>query len=192
MKAIFDQHIGIFEEAIPKDWCNEVIDIFEKNKLKSTSRQKANQYHLDVQDHSLELTDYSVPHAQIFIKHFWDKFFPLYFENQKLDIEFVKDLKLVGTKVQKTLPTEGYHVWHFENSQHVVTNRHMVYTVYLNDIEEGGETEFLLQSKRIKPTQGTLSIFPASYTHVHRGNPPLSGAKYIMTGWVNIFPKTTK
>jgi len=55
--------------------------------------------------------------------------------------------------------------------------------VYLNDVEEGGETEFLYQHKRLKPEQGTLVIWPASFTHTHRGNPPLSNDKYIVTGW---------
>lgn len=58
------------------------------------------------------------------------------------------------------------------------------YILYLNDVEEGGETEFLYYGKRIKPTAGTLLLWPAGFTHVHRGNPPLSGEKYILTGWV--------
>jgi hypothetical protein len=56
--------------------------------------------------------------------------------------------------------------------------------LYLNDVEEGGETEFLYFSKRVKPKQGTLLLFPASFTHTHRGNPPLSGTKYIMNTWL--------
>ena len=57
---------------------------------------------------------------------------------------------------------------------------------YLNDVEEGGELEFLYQSKRIKPRQGDFVLWPAGYTHHHRGNPPLKGEKYIYTGWLDI------
>ena len=56
--------------------------------------------------------------------------------------------------------------------------------LYLNSVTEGGETEFLYQKRRIKPQQGRLVIFPAGFTHTHRGNPPLSGDKYILTSWV--------
>jgi hypothetical protein len=56
--------------------------------------------------------------------------------------------------------------------------------VYLNDIEDGGETEFLYLSKRVKPVTGRVLLWPAGYTHTHRGNPPLKDTKYIITGWV--------
>ena len=56
--------------------------------------------------------------------------------------------------------------------------------MYLNDDFEGGETEFLYQNKRIVPKRGQFLIWPATYTHAHRGNPPLSGKKYITTSWI--------
>jgi len=58
--------------------------------------------------------------------------------------------------------------------------------VFLNDVDEGGETEFLYQNKRIAPKKGRMVIWPSSFTHTHRGNPPLSGSKYIITGWIEI------
>jgi hypothetical protein len=62
--------------------------------------------------------------------------------------------------------------------------RLLAWSLYLNDVDEGGETEFLYQSMRIKPKMGTFVLWPAFFTHTHRGNPPLSGLKYIATGWV--------
>ena len=86
-------------------------------------------------------------------------------------------------KIQRTDPTGGYHVWHSEDGGKHFALRVGVYLLYLNDVEEGGETEFLYLSKRIKPTKGTLLIFPPNYPWAHRGNPPISNSKYIMTGW---------
>jgi hypothetical protein len=55
---------------------------------------------------------------------------------------------------------------------------------YLNDVEEGGETEFLYLNTKIKPVKGTLVYFPTHFPFVHRGNIPISDDKYIMTGWI--------
>ena len=64
--------------------------------------------------------------------------------------------------------------------------------MYLSDVEEGGELEFLYQNKRVKPKKGDFVVWPAYFTHMHRGNPPISDEKYIVTGWyqyVNIEPR---
>ena len=55
---------------------------------------------------------------------------------------------------------------------------------YLNTIDEGGETEFLSQRRRIKPEQGRMVIIPAGFTHTDKGHVPLSGAKLILTSWM--------
>ena len=84
-----------------------------------------------------------------------------------------------------TLPMGGYHVWHYENGDRAETyNRELVWMIYLNDMPEGeGETEFLYQKKRIRPTQGTVVIWPAGMTHPHRGLTVYTEPKYILTGW---------
>ena len=87
------------------------------------------------------------------------------------------------TLLQKTSPSEGYHEWHCENMGWVNNSRAIAWMIYLNDVEEGGETEFLYQQKRYKPIANTALLWPGSWTHQHRGNPPLSGDKYILTGW---------
>ena len=90
-------------------------------------------------------------------------------------------------KIQKTLPGGGFHTWHCEDTGPTIAyaSRKAVWTLYLNDVEEGGETEFLHQSLRVPAKKGKLAIFPTTYTHMHRGNPPLSGVKYIATGWLH-------
>ena len=55
--------------------------------------------------------------------------------------------------------------------------------LYLTDDFDGGETEFLYQNLREESVAGDVIIFPAGYTHVHRGNPPLGGTKYTATSW---------
>ena len=89
-------------------------------------------------------------------------------------------------RIQKYKPSQGYHVWHCDASDISLSRRILVITLYLNTVEEGGETEFLYQNKRISPIQGTLSLSPSAWTHTHRGNPPLKGNKYIITTWIDL------
>ena len=84
-------------------------------------------------------------------------------------------------KWQRTDIGGGFHKWHYENT--LDKKRELTWTLYLNDVEEGGETEFLYQHTRIKAEKGLFTIFPANWTHTHRGNPPISNEKYIGTGW---------
>jgi len=93
-------------------------------------------------------------------------------------------------KMHKVKPGQGYHVWHFENNEYQVTDRVLAFMTYLSSPEEGGETEFLHQSVRVQPKIARTIIWPASFTHLHRGNPPLKGDKLYITGWFTIVPDT--
>ena len=82
----------------------------------------------------------------------------------------------------------GYPYWHCElypRDPHCETlHRHLLWTVYLNDGFQAGETEFLYQQRKVPPRTGSLLIAPAAFTHTHRGNRPEGGDKYIATSWV--------
>tara|TARA_X000000368_G_scaffold415675_1_gene407899 strand:- start:1803 stop:2438 length:636 start_codon:yes stop_codon:yes gene_type:complete len=93
-------------------------------------------------------------------------------------------------KLQRTKPSQGFHAWHSDQGGDL-SFRQLVTLLYLNDDFEGGETEFLHQSLRIKPQAGKFVIFPAFWTHLHRGNPPMGGNKYILTSWVEEYPNST-
>ena len=87
-------------------------------------------------------------------------------------------------RIQKYKPSQGYHVWHCEADNVLSSHRIIAVQLYLNTVEEGGETEFLYQKMRVPSVQGTLLLHPAAWTHMHRGNPPLKGNKYIVTTWL--------
>jgi prolyl 4-hydroxylase len=81
----------------------------------------------------------------------------------------------------------GYFKYHFERNcgEGVVGSRHLVFMTYLNDVEDGGETEFLYQKIKIKPKKGLTVIFPADWTFTHRGIASPTEEKFIVTGWYN-------
>ena len=88
--------------------------------------------------------------------------------------------------MQKTRPSEGYHNWHFEGG-HTAYDRTSIlaWMIYLNDIEDGGETEFLYQGVRVPPVKGRLIVCLQSLHMCIEVTPPLKDTKYAITGWIN-------
>jgi prolyl 4-hydroxylase len=86
--------------------------------------------------------------------------------------------------IQMYEPGYSYSVWHAEmvGPPNFSDKRNLVYMTYLNDINEGGETEFLYQKLKIKPEKGLTLIWPAYWMHTHKGLPS-NEIKYIATGW---------
>ena len=188
---IDDSGIAAFKNAFTKEYCENVIKLFEKAEANgfTYNRQVHEGWNTTLKsDESFTSIDWISndafdPGGKLFQETFWTDIYPIYTEKYGC----LKDMAahhIFHIKVQRTKPEQGYHVWHCEASNRELSNRIMAYTLYLNDVDEGGETEFLYQRKRIRATQGTLVLWPAAYTHTHRGNPPLSNTKYIMTGWV--------
>lgn len=84
--------------------------------------------------------------------------------------------------------TGGYPAWHCElglsDPRAEFLHRALLWTIYLNDDFEAGETEFQFQQRKIRPRTGSLLFAPTAFTHTHRGNRAIGGDKYIATSWV--------
>ena len=81
---------------------------------------------------------------------------------------------------------EGFFSLHNESSGSY-PYRMLAWMVYLNDAKCG--TEFPYQEKTVTPKSGRTVIWPAGWTHPHRGVTPNVGIKYISTGWFYHLPK---
>ena len=82
----------------------------------------------------------------------------------------------------------GYPYWHCElyprGADGETLHRHLLWTIYLNDGFDDGETEFLFQQRKVSPRTGDLLLAPTAFTHTHRGNRPRGGDKFIATSWI--------
>ena len=180
MKAYHNQFIGTYYNAFSSKFCDNIINEFKNQKNYHLRRNALGGADKGIRDTATLLLNHKL--KWYFNKVVTSKILPLYLYVYHYTPNF---LFIDDWKIQRTKPTEGYHVFHSEwNFQPIYRDRILAYTLYLNDIEDGGETEFLYQSLRVKPQKGMLCIFPAYFTHTHRGNPPLSKTKYIMTGWM--------
>ena len=161
------------------NWCHE-------HGIYALTREETEDAHpLDKADKSLSIVEKFAP-KELNMTHDFNDFYK--YLNQTLIRQYTRRVPHVGIpvshegKIQQTLPGEGYHIWHAEWSRDV-SKRQLAWTLFLNDVDEGGELEFLHQGIRLKPRKGDFVIWPAYFTHLHRGNPPISGEKWIATGW---------
>ena len=88
-------------------------------------------------------------------------------------------------KLQKYFPSDGYFVYHCESCNSDTSDRVLAWMIYLNDVTDDGYTEFPNQKKKYKPRTGDMLVWPAYFTHTHRGVTSKSQTKYIATGWFN-------
>ena len=179
--------IEIYDNSASQKLCNELIEWFDL-----CSDKNFTLHNMPFQDGRVETkfrSDESIvyPVSSLTIPSkvcngYWDVLnncYNEYIEKYNLEIQ----LSCYSFKLHKVKKGQGYHLWHYETAVPHGERRVLAWMTYLKVPEEGGETEFLYQSKRIEPVIGRTLIWPAGFTHLHRGNPPLKGEKYYITGW---------
>lgn len=173
-------HIAIWERKVPDELCDRMIEHIDNSDLTpnmgndKTLREDACVFLLSNREEDLEFYNEINQFLSSALAEYLNQYSSLrgaFFTNPEI-------------KLQKTEPGQGYHLWHCERNALQFVMRELVWSIYLNDIPEGeGETEFIYQKFRYQPKKGDILIWPASYTHTHRGNPPYTHNKYIATGW---------
>ena len=169
-----EDFIGVWDNVILDDFNNLIIKTLdESTHIVPRSNTSVKDTQLDIAAFNPTISN----HIMCAVRSCCEQYFNWY--------PFLKNFTFISTTclLQKTDPTEGYHDWHSESNNIACANRTLVWSVYFNDLDDSGETEFLYQKKKIKPKAGRVLIFPGSFTHLHRGNPPYK-SKYIATGWL--------
>ena len=94
-------------------------------------------------------------------------------------------LWLTGYKIQHYKKNEGYFKWHCDAVGPGGWERQLAMIIYLNSVQEGGQTSFLQQNLQLKPTEGDAVFFPPFWTHPHCGEVPKSEDKYIISTFIS-------
>jgi 2OG-Fe(II) oxygenase superfamily len=93
-------------------------------------------------------------------------------------------LRCTGYKIQHYKRNEGHFKWHFDALGPGAWDRQLAMVIFLNSVEAGGETCFHRQNLKVKPVAGDAVFFPTFWTHMHCGEIPRSGDKYIVSSFV--------
>ena len=83
-------------------------------------------------------------------------------------------------RIKRYRAGRGNFLDHVDVGDYISARRFLVFFVYLNNVAEGGETEFPTLDLQVSPECGTILVFPATWTFLHRGNVPISNDKYIL------------
>ena len=176
-----------YEKIFTRDECRnliEKIDFLDENAV--LFPQPENNRAFQDQDAINIFVDDGVtlPEASIISKQIFPKIQPCddnYIE--RFPVLGMRKFMIHDCKIKIIKCGAGFHAWHYENGDVSNSRRTFVVQIYLNDDFDGGETEFLYQNKREKASAGDVLVFPCQFTHVHRGNPPIDGDKYLVTCW---------
>lgn len=185
-----EDFIGVFENAMPDTLCQRTIRHFnfmeeagltlsrqavEKN---GKSKKDDRTFFISEDEHS----DRQVANATI-LRELNEVFYRcLGIYGNHYDT-LTAPLIFLRHRIQRTRKGQGYHIFHHERGVKDSLTREIAALAYLNDVESGGELEFLYYARRIKPKKGTVILFPAGFTHTHKGNMVLEGEKYVVATW---------
>jgi hypothetical protein len=194
MNVEYKDFIAVYHNVYPEGYCEHLVTEFERlieagagysrQKSENEVKHKKNDLQLCLNIGVHSIGDYKEKSS---VNWFFQGLQNCY-EQYTEEFSILKNDRIAATamKMQRTDPGGGYHIWHSEQGNGAFSDRVLVYMLYLNTLsfEDAGETEFLYQKRRINPTKNTMVIWPASFTHAHRGNTVLSHhSKYIVTGW---------
>jgi len=194
MNAEYKNFIGVYHNVYPDGYCCHLVNVFDlmakkgagSNRLKSEGAlgHIKNDYQLSLNLRGHDIPPFAETNTVDMFFNGLQKCYDHYLE--KYSVLKEGSIRATVMKMQRTDPGGGYHVWHGEQGRGEHANRVLAYMLYLNTLapEEAGETEFLYQQERYRPTENTMVVWPAAYTHAHRGNTVFGqNSKYIVTGW---------
>jgi len=178
-----------YEKVFSEDWCEDLIVYFE------------NSLHYRTDDHrkqadQMQLIGDPRPDALDYKHHIMEKLYPLGIKYEEhlhslchddykpydRPLTEIHNTGFRSLQIQKYLPEDkGYPAVHIESgTDHY--KKYLATIIYLNDVEEGGETVFPMAGTAIEPEVGSVAIWPAGLPFYHCGNRAKS-TKYIITTW---------
>ena len=174
------------------DLCKKIINFFEENIILQKKGAIGNGINLAIK----KTTDITISPNDLKNDKF--KFFNNYMDElHKCFIDYqhqwpfiksvIKDVDIGSFNVQKYSKGDHFSKVHTERGNIQFSDRLFAWMTYLNNVEDGGVTNFSHYNIKIKPEIGKTLIWPAEWTHAHSGEILNSGKKYIITGWMN-FP----
>jgi len=95
------------------------------------------------------------------------------------------DLTLENIWISRYNPHVDECPEHVDVVDHGTARRFLSILIWLNDVRDGGETDFPLWRQALRPSAGSLLLFPPMWPWLHAGRTPRSGPKYVLTTFLH-------
>ena len=174
--------------------CDQIIAYYERNKEKQMQgAQGLGSIRLETKnrwDISISPKELNLKGNEIFNKYFENlfEFYKDYNKQWPFLASIISQLEIGKFNIGKYIKGQHFQKTHTERTGIGSLHRLLAFMTYLNDVDDGGSTYFSHYDLDIKPQKGLTVIWPAEWTHAHKGNVINTGSKYIITGWLT-FPK---
>ena len=170
--------------------CDDLINYFERNLAKQKKGKTGSGVNInskDSMDIRIKPKEIILPGNEAFKAYFQELFecYKNYIEEWPFLKDLAQKLEIGSFNLQRYKPGQHFNRIHTERASIDTSHRVFAFMTYLNDVEEGGSTYFSHYDLEIQPRKGLTLIWPAEWTHAHRGNILREGSKYIITGWIS-------
>lgn len=177
-------YVQVYKNALGAQTCGELIDIIDSERypvkdqmVNDNSKDKLIRSGCEVllthPDHN-ELKDNLVSSTISVLERYQIETR----DSSKYIKENFDPYKLENFRARKYPAGSGFFKTHSDITDYKSASRLLVILMYLNDVDEGGETEFPTLGIKIKPTKGLVVVFPPTFLFPHRANMPKSNHKY--------------
>lgn len=189
--------IQYYDDMLPRDICQEIIDGFNKNEGKlvhpseirddgTVDNHHRNSLQIQLDDEKLLSTFGSRSSA---LSETVLTALSLSIQRYNIDISgLVSRLSNWGYDQIDILKYErgvGHYDTHIDNDgSRSIGDRLFSIILYLNDVDLGGGTHFPLQNKIVQPMAGRVVLFPSNFVFPHSAHIPFSDDKYVIVAWV--------
>ena len=178
-------YVQFFDDALAPDFCAQMVSAFEQSAHLHVPNGRGHQAGLE---HSawVEL-NLSVLADNAFLGYFHaqiDKYLAQYNRSLPLTLPIPGSVKLDDLRMKRYRARSGENFEPHFDAYNQKSARYLVFLWYLNEVAEGGETEFCDLGIKIPPRAGRLLIFPPYWMFQHAGRPPLSQDKYIVSTYL--------
>jgi hypothetical protein len=184
MATKLNDYIHVYDNALDLEVCDFLISFFEKNvnqQERCDNNGRPNFYQFNLTENRNLSSKVTGIH-----NHIVNKIFE--YRNKYYDIIgktfFPSNHSFEQFRIKKYNPGgKDRFDMHVDVGDYVTSRRFLSFLWYLNDVELGGNTVF--SGISIQPKKGTLLMFPPLWMFPHRGDPPISGSKYIMSSYLH-------